>query len=217
MTYKRNQVLAAISRVLEPNLREPSSDLRTRLKRLMNLDRSLGRNPRSNVPEKVNYAFYSADPPGTGVEIWFSGYEAFALLNALQLMQHSWPQSFAVSVLRLVRADLEKEHARVLKLDKASLFDQRAVWQNLKAGDAVFDNTDPVLLTIVSSHGRTRDEEDRPMACSVHRGTDKAMNWAMSAIRGKGGGFSMFEQTSAAHSLAMQLERTKPQSRGRTS
>jgi hypothetical protein len=215
--YKRNQIVAAVSAVLEPGLPEPSSELRTKLKRLLDTDRSMGRNLRSNDPEKESYAFYSDDPPGSGVEIWFSAYEAFALLNGIQLMQHGWPQGFAASVLRRVRVPLETEHARILMLDRKSLFDKDALRRSIRVGSAVFDNTDPVLLTIVSGHGLAHNEQDRPVACSVHRGTDSAMNWILQVTRGIGGGSSMFEQATNAHALAMQLERTHPQRRGRTS
>ena len=116
--YKRNQIEEAISNVLEPRSQAPSSDLRTRLKRLLETDRALGRAPRSVDPERANYAFYSVEAPGSGVEIWFSKYEAFALMNGLRLMAHGWPQGFAVSVMRRVRPELEKEHVRILKQDK---------------------------------------------------------------------------------------------------
>jgi hypothetical protein len=98
--YKRNQVEEAISGVLEPTSPEPSSELRTQLKRLLDTDRSFGRSPRSDNAERANYAFYSDDAPGSGIEVWFSEYEAFALVNGLFLMRHGWPQSFAVSVMR---------------------------------------------------------------------------------------------------------------------
>jgi hypothetical protein len=100
LQYKRNQIEEAISGVLEPRSPEPTSELRTRLKRLLETDRALGRVPRCADPERANFAFYSAEAPGSGVEVWFSEYEAFALLNGLRLMGHGWPQGFAVSVMR---------------------------------------------------------------------------------------------------------------------
>jgi hypothetical protein len=217
MLFKRNQVEEAIFALLEPDESEPSSQLRTRLKRLLETDRSLGRNTRSLDPARANYAFYGDEPPGSGVEVWFSGYECFALLNGLQLMQHGWSQTFAVSVLRRVRPDLEKEHARILKRDRKVLFDEAKIRQSAKAGDAAFNTTDPVLLTIVSAHGQTIEQQDLPVACAVHRGTDPAMRWVMKITEGIGGGSSMFEQTSIAFALADRLERTEPQLRGRTS
>ena len=47
-----------------------------------------------------------------GADILFTEYEAFALLNGLRIMAHGWPQGFAVSIMRRVRVDLEREHAR---------------------------------------------------------------------------------------------------------
>src|SRR4051812_28096277 len=67
--YKRNQVEEALSRLLEPKTRDPSTELRSRVKRLLETDREMGRSPRSSEPEKSSYAFYSADAPGSGVEV----------------------------------------------------------------------------------------------------------------------------------------------------
>jgi hypothetical protein len=61
---------------------------RCKLKRLMERDRALGLSPRSKDPEEANYAFFSDEAPGSGTEIWFSAYEAFALYTALRLLEH---------------------------------------------------------------------------------------------------------------------------------
>jgi hypothetical protein len=60
--------------------------LRTRIKRLLELDRSMGRKLRSKDPEEANFGFFSEEAPGTGADISFSEYEAFALLNGLRIM-----------------------------------------------------------------------------------------------------------------------------------
>jgi hypothetical protein len=106
--YKRNQVEEAISGVLSPDTPAPSSELKTRIKRLLETDR--GR-------DGSKYAFFSGKPPGSGTEIWFSDYEAFAVFIGLSLMQHGWTQGFAVNVMREVRSDLEKQYARTLAQD----------------------------------------------------------------------------------------------------
>ena len=72
---------------------------------------------RSKDAEEANFAFFSEEAPGTGADISFSEYEAFALLNGLRIMEHGWPQGFAVSIMRRVRRDLEREHARILRQD----------------------------------------------------------------------------------------------------
>ncbi|SRR6266851_2284809 len=214
VVYKRNQVEEALSRVLEPRSQEPSSELRTRLKRLLETDRALGRVPRSNDPARGNYAFFSSDAQGSGVEVWFLEYEAFALLNGLRLMEHGWPQSLAVSIMRRVRADLEKDHARILKQDPKALFDQEAIRRNAKAGDWALDTTDPVFLTIVSKSGGAPDERGEPLACSIKRGVNNAMRWAWQVGKGVGG-FAFFELATVAHALSSQLARTEPSHRGR--
>jgi hypothetical protein len=212
--YKRNQIEEAISNVLEPRLRAPSSELRTRLKRLLETDRVLGRAPRSGDPERANYAFYSVEAPGSGVEIWFSEYEAFALLNGLLLMAHGWPQGFAVSVMRRVRPELEKEHVRILKQDKNWLFDQEAIRRNAREGDLAFDNMDPVLLTIVSKPSAALGEQGELHRCAICRGANEATKFAREA-RG-GGGRSMFELVGVAHRLSEKLALTEPRRRGRS-
>jgi hypothetical protein len=214
--YKRNQIEEAISGLLGTRSRERTTELRTRLKRLLETDRAFGQTPRSNDPERANYAFYSADPPGSGVEVWFSEYEAFALLNGLRLMGHGWPQSFAVSVMRRIRPELEKQHARILKQDPKLLFDQEAIWRNAKAGDMAFNNTDPVLVTIVSKSGVALGDQQEPQACAVCRGPKEATRFAWKASGGAGG-WSMFDVVGAAHSLAEALSRTEPRPRGRGS
>ena len=64
MSYKRNQVEEAISRIFYPDRQKPPSELRTRMKRLLELDRSLGRKIRSKEAEEANFAFFSEDAPG---------------------------------------------------------------------------------------------------------------------------------------------------------
>src|SRR5262245_60214010 len=144
LSYKRNQIEEAIARIFDPNCTEPPSDLRTRIKRLLELDRSMGRKVRSKDPEEGNFAFFSEEAPGTGVDISFSEYEAFALINGLRIMNHGWTQSFAVLILRHVRRDLEREHARILRQDPGKLFDSQAVRTKAREGEIAANNTDHV-------------------------------------------------------------------------
>ena len=214
--FKRNQIELAISDLLEQGTNRPSLGLRTRIKRLLDTDRLLGCNPSSKDPEKRNYAFYRDSAPGSGFEIWFSAYEAFALLQGLQLMWHNWPQRFAVSVLRHVRPELEKEHRRIVKMDPATLFDRNVLKQKLVPGSAVFETTEPAFLSIVSHYKMSAEQENAPYACAVHSSLEKATSWVSETTKGVGGGSSMFELTVLAHQLARELERTKPQRRGRS-
>jgi hypothetical protein len=215
LEFKRNQVEEAISGVLEPGLERPSPELRTRLKRLLETDRALGLAPRSPDPERAHYAFYSADAPGSGVEVWFSEYEAFALLNGLRLMAHGWPQTVAVSLMRRVRAELEQQHVRILKQDPQWLFDEEKIRRSARPGDMAFDNIDPVLLTIVSKTGMLPSEKEGFGACDVCRGARQAMQFAWKASGGAGA-WTMFELVSVAHRLSKELAQTEPRRRGRS-
>src|SRR5262249_62078487 len=94
---KRNQIEEAIFHLLEPQSLRPTPGLRTRLRRLLETDRSRANSEDANG---AGFAFFSTGPPGRGVEIWFSSYEAFAILNGLRLMMHSWTQDRAISVQR---------------------------------------------------------------------------------------------------------------------
>lgn len=69
-----------ISHLLEPKSPRPTSGLRIQIKRLLEADRARHASKSDN---EGNFAFFSAEPPGRGVEIWFSPYEAFALRGCL--------------------------------------------------------------------------------------------------------------------------------------
>lgn len=207
MQYKRNQIEEAVSRLTEPSAPKPSSELRTRLKRLLDTDRALGR-----TKGYSDFAFYSKKQPGRGAEVWFSEYEAFALLTGLRLMKHSWPQSFVVDVLRRVRLDLEKHHARVLSQDPAVLFDQSLIMQQARPGDLVVSNTDPVFLAI-SSAGLEADSDQ--LLVLVCRGPQELTT--LMRKHGPGRTWTLFELATLMHSLCSELAKTRPSKRGRTS
>ncbi len=207
--YKRNQVEEALSRVFNETSAKPSSELRTRIKRLLDMDRSLGCNRRSENPETAHYAFYHGDSPGRGVEVWFSEYEAFALMTGLLLLRHSWPQSFAVALLRRVRADLEKEHARILRQDTSVLFNEEEIRSKARPGDLYFGNTDPVLLTIVSGD---RPADASALPCAICRGMTEVSRFVKQQSAQS---WSMFELVTPAHALAFELSKAEPRKRGR--
>ena len=209
---KRNQIEEAISHLLEPQSLRPTAGLRTRLRRLLETDRSRANSEDANG---AGFAFFSTEPPGRGVEFWFSSYEAFALLNGLRLMRHGWPQARAVSVMRRVRPDLEQQHARVLRHDPKWLFDQEAIRSNARPGDHAFDNRDPVLLAIVSDSAGPLGEQGAPIECKVCEGPAAAQTFFWEVNKGRGV-LTTFEVTTLAHQLAVELEKTEPRSRGRS-
>lgn len=211
MSYKRNQIEEAITRIVVPNCEEPPSELRTRIKRLLDLDRSIGRKPRSKDAEEANFGFFSEEAPGTGADIMFSEYNAFALLNGLRIMAHGWPQSFAVSIMRRVRRDLEREHARILRQDPGKLFDWEAIRARARPGDIAVDNTDPVFLTIASKAQRGPDGQTAPLSAVCH-------GWAKVCEFSRDVGapsVTFFEVVTLAHRLHHELMKAEPRRRGR--
>jgi hypothetical protein len=211
MSYKRNQIEEAIARIFDPNCRKPPSEVRTRIKRLLELDRSRGRKLRSNDPEGGNFAFFSEEAPGTGADISFSEYEAFALLNGLRIMNHGWPQSFAILLIRRIRRDLETEHARILRQDPGKLFDWEAIRARARPGDLAVSNTDPVFLTIVSKADRADEGQTAPIA-AVCRGVSKVGEFSRTLGATS---VTLFEVATLAHKLHQELMKTEPRRRGR--
>jgi hypothetical protein len=209
--FKRNQVEEAIAIVLEPGSAKPSSEMRTRLKRLLETDRSLGRNKRSADPERANFAFHSRDAPGRGLENWFTGYEAFALLTGLRLMRDGWPQGLIVAALRRVKPDLERHHARILP-DPTVLFDETHVRQHAKPGDLAVSNADPVFL-VINSKDREGRLASKPAA--ICRGQAELMQF----IKGWGPGqtWTVMELGTSIPALSLALAKTVPRKRGRGS
>jgi hypothetical protein len=212
MTYKRNQIGEAIARLFDPNCQHPSSDLRMRIRRLLELDRAAGRKVRSKDAEEANFAFFSDEAPGSGADVSFSEYEAFALVNALILMTNRWPVSFAVSVMRRVRRDLEREHRRILQQDPDKLFDAKAIRERARPGALALSNTDPVFIVLAPKMPRDTDETQAAPACAVCHG-EKKMDEFVREIGAAS--VTFFDVVTLAHSLNQELRKTVPRPRGR--
>jgi hypothetical protein len=212
MSYKRNQIEEAIARIFSPNCEKPSLELRTHIKRLLDLDRSIGRKPRSKDAKEANFGFFSVEAPGTGADISFTEYDAFALLNGLRIMGHGWPQGFAVSIMRRVRLDLEREHARILRQDPDKLFGQQAIRAAARPGSIAVDNIDPVFVTLASKEQRAPDERQTVPFSAVCRGLEKVSEFSRDVGASN---VTMFEVATLAHRLRQELMKSEPRRRGR--
>ena len=212
MSYKRNQIEEAIARISVSNYEKPPSELRTRIKRLLDLDRSMGRKLRSKDPEEGNFGFFSEEAPGTGADISFSEYDAFALLNGLRIMGHGWPHSFAVAIMRRIRPTLEREHALILKQEPEELFDQQAIRAGARPGNIYVDNTDPVFLVLASKAHRVAGEPRSAPLAAVCRGRDRVSELSRDVGASS---VTMFEVVTLAHRLHQELMKTAPRRRGR--
>lgn len=209
--YKRNQAVEAISISVGQGPRA-TAELRTELKRLLDTDRNLDRLP-SDL-ERANYAFFTGEAPGRGTEVEFSGYETFALLIGLNLMEHGWPQATAVSILRQARPVLEPKHAQILRWDPATLFDEEKIRGPAKPGALAASTTRPVYLVITSLKGRPRERDTDDTREVAVLENDKLMPFL---LREAGRSSTMIELTRMAHALHAALVKTKPSKRGRGS
>jgi hypothetical protein len=161
----------------------------------------------------ANYAFYSSDSPGKGKEVMFSDYEAFALLTGLRLLQHGWPQGFAVDILRRHRPELEARHKRILRENPKVLFDEQAIRSKARDGDLYFDNTDPVLLVIASGQRVDSSGRDASASGAVCRGM-KEVSEFLRKVSAKS--WTLLELVSPAHALHRELSKAEPRKRGRS-
>jgi hypothetical protein len=212
--FKRNQVEEAIWRTLGAKDARVA-ELKLRLHRLLVTDRRLGRGKRGRNAGDSRYAFYRQEPPGSGVEVMFSGFEAFALLVAIMLLEHGIPQATVVSILRQVRGDLETAHAQRLKMDRKVLFDPQTVQAMVKPGMIRTDNSAPVFLAFVRLSGSEVDGKVHE-AITVCRGHEELVAFvAKHSVPGLGATF--FELVGLMWKLADNLAQTRPIKRGRAS
>jgi hypothetical protein len=212
MEFKRNQIEEAIFRTFGAR-EERRDELRFRIKRLLVTDRRLGRNVKSKKEEQ-HYAFFGQEPPGSGHEVMFSGYQAFALLAAVILLEHGLPQSSVVKVMRRVRRQLEAAHADIMSKDPRTLFDQEAVLAQASPGLIVTNNTAPVFLVFVRLTASSVDEQIGKGAVAICRGQDQLQAFIRRhSVPGTGATF--FEFASLMHELAAHLAQTFPVKRGR--
>jgi hypothetical protein len=215
MSFKRNQVEQAITIILAQTGVETASEVRVRLKRLLDTDRTLDDGMTSS-PAAATFAFYSGSPPGRGVEVSFTSYDAFALLLGTLLMWHRWPQATAVRIMRQARPMLEAEHARILKLDPGELFDPEERRRQMSPGAPALESSSPVFLAIASAGSQAQGRGDtRAMGVSVCAGEVELMQFRREHVP-PGMGMTVLELTAPAHLLAHHLERTEPKPRGRS-
>ena len=210
LEYKRNQIEEAIFRVFGVR-EERRNELKFRIKRLLVTDRRLGRNVKS---AHQHYAFFGQEPPGSGYEVMFTAYQAFALLAAVILLEHGLPQASVVKVMRRVRRQFEAAHADIMRKDPRTLFDQQAILAQAKPGMIATNNTDPVFLVFVRLTASSVDEQNGGSAVAVCRGPAQLQAFIKRhSVPGTGATF--FEFVSLMHALAAHLSQTRPVKRGR--
>jgi hypothetical protein len=130
------------------------------------------------------------------------------------LLEHGYPQSGVVRVMRRVRRQLEAAHAETLKKDPNKLFDQQAILAQAKPGMIATDITEPLFLAFAKLTGSKVDTRKRGSPMAVCRGHEElAAFWNRYCVPGTGATF--FEFAGLMHKLAANLQKTTPVKRGR--
>jgi hypothetical protein len=213
-SFKRNQVEEAIVQTLDPS-GERAGELKLGIKRLLVTDRRLGPRRRSTKAAGGRCAFHSAAPPGSGVEVMFSSYEAFAVLAGLILLGHGIPQGAVVSILRQVRGDLEVAHGETLNKNAHDLFNPKVLRAMGKPGTMATDNTHPVFLIFVKVAEVPGGKGEVRSLVSVCRGIYEATSF-IKQNSAPGFGATSFEFVSLMRRLNDNLAKTRPVKRGRS-
>jgi len=214
LSYRLGQVEDAIFRTLgAQNAR--AREVKFRLKRLLAADRSIGRRSRTHSELERRFAFFADAPPGRGVDIKFTHYEAFALLAAVILLEHGLPQKTVVTLMRRVRRQLESAHAECLKKDPNVLFDEERLRQQARPGMIAFSATEPVVL--VAAGLRDAVGYDREQIAAAACQSSEEIVVFVRQHGGLGRGYSIFEFTPQIHALAANLSQAPPRKRGRRS
>jgi hypothetical protein len=123
-TYGRGQVEWALWRSFA-RARFNTSDVprvfRTRIKRLLDIDRDLDLTG-AEVPPETDYAF-AAPPSAAGGEAEYRAVDAFCLAIALDLLDSGFKQSEIVFLMRYLRPELERRFPALL--ESPSLFNRQ--------------------------------------------------------------------------------------------
>jgi hypothetical protein len=109
-TYKRNQVEWALWRVhrrMGQRRQVPTARFRTRIKRLLEIDRAEPYRERQEVPGPA-FAFSDERTEGRGRDVQFTAFDALCLTTGLDLLNLGLPQADAVFLIRNIREVLRE-------------------------------------------------------------------------------------------------------------
>jgi len=115
--FKRSQVEWALWRYFcfgSTDRPAPPAVFKTRIKRLLEIDRLKEKYEESEVPH-ARFAFIDGPPDGQGRDVPYTAFNAFCLALGLDLLDAGFKQSEIVFLLRHIRRKLEEEFSRILK------------------------------------------------------------------------------------------------------
>jgi hypothetical protein len=119
MSYKRSQIDGALHAVLSGPFRTARGRVgrsvpktfQTRITRLLEIDRAWGIENAHRL-DKFGMAFHDAVPAGTGTDIEYSEFNAFALVIALVMVRIGFKQGEVVETLGILRPSLQRAFSR---------------------------------------------------------------------------------------------------------
>lgn len=203
MNLKRSQVEDAICK--SNGARGAARrQLLARAKRLLDIDRTLRPNR-----DGGRYAFFSDRRPGTGQEVLFSEYEAFALYAALILAAHGVPHADLVQIFRQLRSELEAQHRAILN---------RPIDPHLDLAEAVRIKKAVVIEDprfIALTQGDTKQvpfSTKSGLTAEILFGNE---GWLNFLERNKGQSITTLELAMIAHLLHATLQEIEPRRKGR--
>jgi hypothetical protein len=221
-TYKRDQIERAIaiaSRIIPQHEPTRFTALKVELKRLLDRDRRQEQETPRGRP--VRRAFHSEAPPGRGIDVMYSGYEAFALLIALRLMRGGLPQARAVDVLHDLRAPLAGCHYEMLQIPLPQLRpDRDDDKRDLLVRDGLLVDDASKMVYLVALAGERAEAfdlpspADKPVSGNICRSVRELHERVVGASH-EGHALIVVELVNAAHQLAYHLDRIEPRARGR--
>lgn len=111
--YKRNQAEWALWQFFASNTPAalPPKIFLTRIKRLLDLDRSMGH----QGDRGLVFAYFEDDGPGLGAEVAYSPYGVFALALGLDMLDAGYKQAEVVELCRACRGKLERQFRLAIK------------------------------------------------------------------------------------------------------
>lgn len=116
-TYKRGQVEWALWKYftfLKDQTQTIPKVFRTRIKRLLELDRDL-QSSRKCSTRDMSYAFINESPDGQGTDVSYTPFNTICLALGLELLDVGFKQSEIVLLLQHIRGQIEKPYSKILK------------------------------------------------------------------------------------------------------
>lgn len=221
-TYKRDQIdqAIAIASGISPQ-HEPKrfAALKVELKRLLDRDRRQEQETPRGRP--IRRAFHDGPPPGRGIDVMYSGYEAFALLVALRLMRGGLTQARAVNFLRDLRVLLAGSHYEILQTSRAQLrpYEDDDERSRLVRDGFLVDDADKMVYLVALAGEKAEafdlpSPADKPVSGNICRTVRELQDRLVGASH-EGHALIVVELVNAAHQLAHYLDRIEPRARGR--